>query len=82
MNYNKMRQPGNIWGPSHEIGHNHQGSINVIGTTESSNNLFSNINTFEQGIITSRRQLPVDVFYELGKGTRWLERNIWRILDL
>ena len=82
MNYKKMTQPGNLWGPSHEIGHNHQGSINVIGTTESSNNMFSNINTFEQGIITSRRQLPVDVFYELGKGTRWLERNIWQTTSL
>ena len=82
MNYNKMTQPGSIWGPSHEIGHNHQGSINVIGTTESSNNLFSNINTFEQGIITSRRQLPVDVFYELAKGTRWLERNIWNTTSM
>jgi len=82
MNYKKMTQPGNLWGPSHEIGHNHQGSINVIGTTESSNNMFSNINTFEQGIITSRRQLPVDVFYELGKGTRWLERNIWQTTGL
>lgn len=82
MNYKKMTQPGSIWGPSHEIGHNHQGSINVIGTTESSNNLFSNINTFEQGIITSRRQLPVDVFCELGKGTRWLERNIWQTTSM
>ena len=82
MNYNMMRQPGSIWGPSHEIGHNHQGSINVIGTTESSNNMFSNINTFEQGIITSRRQLPVDVFCELGKGTRWLERNIWQTTSM
>lgn len=82
MNYQKMTQPGNLWGPSHEIGHNHQGSINVIGTTESSNNMFSNINTFEQGIITSRRQLPVDVFCELGKGTRWLERNIWQTTGL
>ena len=82
MNYQKMTQPGNLWGPSHEIGHNHQGSINVIGTTESSNNMFSNINTFEQGIITSRRQLPVDVFCELGKGTRWLERNIWQTTSL
>ena len=82
MNYKKMTQPGNLWGPSHEIGHNHQGSINVIGTTESSNNMFSNINTFEQGIITTRRQLPVDVFCELGKGTRWLERNIWQTTSM
>ena len=82
MNYKKMTQPGNLWGPSHEIGHNHQGSINVIGTTESSNNLFSNINTFEQGIITSRRQLPVAVFCELSKGTCWLERNIWQTTSM
>ena len=82
MNYKKMTQPGSIWGPSHEIGHNHQASINVIGTTESSNNLFSNINTFEQGIITSRRQIPVDVFCELSKGTRWLERNIWQTTSM
>ena len=77
MNYANMRKPGNIWGPSHEIGHNHQGSINVVGTTESSNNLFSNINTFEQGIQTTRRQLPCDNFAELVKGTPWQGRNIW-----
>ena len=82
MNYENMRKAGSLWGPSHEMGHNHQSSINVIGTTESSNNLFSNINTFEQGIITSRRQLPVDVFCELGKGTRWLERNIWQTTSM
>ncbi len=77
MNYANMRKPGNLWGPSHEIGHNHQGSINVVGTTESSNNLFSNINTFEQGIQTTRRQLPCDNFAELVKGTPWQGRNIW-----
>ena len=82
MNYENMRKSGAIWGPSHEIGHNHQASINVIGTTESSNNLFSNINTFEQGIITTRRQLPVDVFWELGKDTPWLGRNIWNTTSM
>ena len=82
MNYNNMRQPGNIWGPSHEIGHNHQGSINVIGTTESSNNLFSNINRFEQGIQTSRRQLPCDVFLDQSKGTPWSQRGIWQTTGL
>ena len=82
MNYNNMRKAGNIWGPSHEIGHNHQGSINVIGTTESSNNLFSNINRFEQGIQTSRRQLPCDVFSDLAKGVPWLGRNIWNTTSM
>ena len=78
MNYANMRKGGNLWGPSHEIGHNHQASINVIGTTESSNNLFSNIVRFEQGIQTSRRQLPCDVFADLVKDTPWLGRNIWQ----
>ena len=39
-----------LWGPSHEMGHNHQSTICIVGTMESSNNLFSNINRFEQGI--------------------------------
>lgn len=77
LNYNAMRQSGAIWGPSHEIGHNHQATIKVCGTTESSNNLFSNINTFEQGIQTSRCYLPSDNFNALAKGTTWVQRDIW-----
>lgn len=78
MNYQKLTtSAGNLWGPSHEMGHNHQGSINVIGTTESSNNLFSNINTFESGIQTSRRYYPHQNFEYMADGTPWLSRNIW-----
>ncbi len=78
MNYNKMvNGGGNLWGPSHEIGHNHQASINVIGTTESSNNLFSNINTFESGILNSRRYYPHQNFEYMTTETPWLERDIW-----
>ncbi len=78
MNYKNMTNGGgNLWGPSHEIGHNHQASINVIGTTESSNNLFSNINTFESGILNSRRYYPHKNFEYMVDGTPWLERNIW-----
>lgn len=82
MNYNQMRQAGSIWGPSHEIGHNHQGSICVCGTTESSNNLFSNINTYEQGIQTTRRQLPCDNFAALYEGTPWVGRGIWNTTSM
>ena len=82
MNYANMRKPGNIWGPSHEIGHNHQGSINVIGTTESSNNVFSNINRFEQGIQTGRSQLPCDNFAALAAGTPWVGRGIWNTTNM
>ena len=87
MNYENMRKPGSLWGPSHEIGHNHQASINVCGTTESSNNLFSNINTFEQGIQTSRCYLPNDNFNALASSITnnnttyssipWPGRDIW-----
>ncbi len=77
LNYNAMRQAGALWGPSHEIGHNHQASIKVCGTTESSNNIFSNINTFEQGIQTSRCYLPSDNFDALAEGTTWVKRDIW-----
>lgn len=78
MNYKTMSTGGgNLWGPSHEIGHNHQGSINVIGTTESSNNLFSNINTFESGILNSRRYYPSRNFEYMTTETPWLQRNIW-----
>ena len=77
MNYKNMTSGGNLWGPSHEMGHNRQAAINVIGTTESSNNLFSNINTFEQGITASRRQGPTQLFEEMAKGTVWLQRDIW-----
>ena len=82
MSYDNMRKAGSLWGPSHEIGHNHQASINVIGTTESSNNMFSNINTFEQGIQTTRRMLPSDNFNELSKGTPWLGRDIWNTTSM
>ena len=78
MNYaNMTKTAGNLWGPSHEMGHNHQGSINVIGTTESSNNMFSNINIFEQGIAASRRLYPADNFTQMAAGKPWLQRDIW-----
>ncbi len=83
MNYKTMStSAGNLWGPSHEIGHNHQGSINVIGTTESSNNLFSNINTFESGILSSRRWYPHQNFDYMLNQTPWLGRDIWMTTGL
>ncbi|MBQ5663040.1 MAG: M60 family metallopeptidase, partial [Bacteroidaceae bacterium] len=42
-------ESGHCWGPSHEVGHVHQGAINMIGCTETSNNLFSNIVVFNLG---------------------------------
>ncbi len=83
MNYYNMTHQGNgneggaIWGPSHEMGHNRQSVINVVGTTESSNNVFSNINMFEQGISTTRGASVADVFTGLVDQTPWNGRDIW-----
>ncbi len=79
MNYYTMTHgAGNLWGPSHEMGHNHQAQIKVIGSTESSNNLFSNINVFEAGISTTRGPSPLTNFDDyLANGNTWLDRDIW-----
>lgn len=67
---------GAMWGPSHEFGHNHQSAHNLIGATESSNNLFSNINTFETGISSTRYRSPQTNFGFLPKNQTWLDRDI------
>lgn len=67
---------GALWGPSHEIGHNHQKAINMVGTTESSNNLFSNINLFEQGVSTTRYKSPIENFSCFNNKQPWNARDI------
>ena len=46
--------PGQMWGPAHEIGHVNQGAIQIVSTTEASNNLFSNVQLFRTGKTTTR----------------------------
>lgn len=45
---------GSIWGPAHEYGHMNQGPMQMAGTTEESNNIFSNVATYYAGFLTSR----------------------------
>ncbi|MBE6293210.1 MAG: hypothetical protein E7090_00830 [Bacteroidales bacterium] len=47
-------EAGPTWGPAHEIGHQHQGIINLNGQTEVTNNLYSNIAVWYMGMATSR----------------------------
>ncbi len=54
MAYEKMMNGCNFWGPAHEIGHANQGAINMIGNTEVSNNLFSNMVLYKFGRYMSR----------------------------
>lgn len=49
-----MAVADNAWGPAHEIGHIHQRAINWPGSTESSNNLFSNYVIYKLGKYCSR----------------------------
>jgi hypothetical protein len=46
--------PGQMWGPAHEIGHMNQGAINIVSCTEASNNLFSNVQVHRTGKSTTR----------------------------
>jgi len=78
MNYNTITSSGGaIWGPSHEIGHNHQACINIVGATEVSNNLFSNVNVFLQGVTTTRGSKASETFEDFAKGKGWFEMSIW-----
>ena len=52
--YNAERKDFDTWCVGHESGHNNQGSINLESSTESSNNLFSNIITQLYGYRMSR----------------------------
>ena len=52
--YNGERKDFDTWCVGHESGHNNQGSINLESSTESSNNLFSNVITYLYGYRMSR----------------------------
>jgi len=78
MNYNTLTASGGaIWGPSHEIGHNHQACFNIVGATEVSNNLFSNVNVFLQGVSTTRGTKVNDTLEDFAKGKGWFGMSIW-----
>lgn len=69
---NVMADRDNAWGPAHEIGHIHQAAINWPGSSESSNNLFSNYVMYKLGKYCSRGK-------ELSHlaDARFVERQAW-----
>lgn len=68
---------GNIWGPAHEYGHNNQDPLKMAGTTEVSNNIFSNVATFYQGIYTSRTDYLTNQFNIFQERKTYLENGTW-----
>ncbi len=49
-----MERSSYIWVCAHEFGHSNQNAINMVGTTEVSNNLFSNVALFYQDYFHTR----------------------------
>lgn len=81
---------GGLWTIAHEQGHNRQKLIKLAGTTEVSNNVFSNAVIDWQGRFTSRVLSLQTTFDVWQQGLSWLERlnnkgndyHLWETLHL
>ena len=73
---NKLFREGsdNLWACAHELGHHRQGPINMVGNTEVSNNIFSNVAVYMQGRHTSRTASLQETFRDYINGVSWPER--------
>lgn len=68
---------GSTWGPAHEYGHNMQGPIKFAGTTEESNNVFSNVVAYYFGKNTSRSAFPKNQLEIFNQDLTYLEHSTW-----
>ena len=68
---------GDIWGPAHEYGHINQGPIQLAGTTEESNNIFSNVAVYFRGEETSRSDFLSSQFEKFLENRPFLEHGTW-----
>lgn len=66
-----------LWGPAHEFGHLNQGPMKIAGTSEESNNVFSNVALFYRGSSTSRAELPSVHRNNFNKGYNFHEHGVW-----
>ncbi len=80
LDYNQMiGGGGSLWGPAHENGHIHQRLINMIGTTEISNNLFSQVVVHENGQTSTRLNGTTlrNAADSYAAGQSWHDYNMW-----
>lgn len=68
---------GSMWGPAHEYGHINQQPMKMAGTTEESNNIFSNIAVYYLGLNTSRSNPPIDQLRIFNQDLTYLENGVW-----
>lgn len=74
--YNGERANFDVWCVGHESGHNNQGTINLQSSTESSNNLFSNIITYWYGYRMGRGGSVADNEKYWQEGVQFSKRDI------
>ena len=70
-----MSNADNCWGPAHENGHVHQAAIQSVGTSEVTNNFFSNLTLYKLGRYTSRGSSNEVIFNDYGKHTPYILRD-------
>lgn len=70
-----MERSSYIWVCAHEFGHSNQNVINMVGTTEVSNNLFSNVAIFYQDYFHTRGGTIADNCAAHRNGTAWHFRD-------
>ena len=66
-----------IWGPAHEYGHMNQTPMRIAGTTEVSNNVFSNVANYFVCKTTSRCDYPSAQLKIFNEGKTYLENGTW-----
>lgn len=67
-----------LWGPAHEYGHINQTPMRIAGTTEESNNLFSNVALFfSENATTSRCDYLSDQLKVFNEEKTYLENGTW-----
>ena len=81
-----MSNADNCWGPAHENGHVHQAAIQSVGTSEVSNNFFSNLTLYKLGRYTSRGDANSTIFTDYGahkpyilRGGSSTMRSFWQL---
>ena len=77
MSYEELFAGGALWGPAHENGHIFQKYINMVGQTEVSNNVFSNVAVYNNGHLTSRASNISVTFENMANNVFWNDRDIW-----
>lgn len=66
-----------IWGPAHEYGHMNQTPMRIAGTTEESNNVFSNVANYYLCKTTSRCDYPSQQLKIFNEGKTYLDHGTW-----